>query len=133
MTDYMKPPMQVTEGLTVSIVFSHTYGLEQGLEASGAQCVYWDIVARGWNSTGCATAEEGLGATRYHLDLSQASCNYLSRCTCKHLTNFAVLMDINGVLSPSSSLSSALSLLTILCSSLSCLGLVLCLLVFTLV
>lgn len=42
-------------------------------------------------------------------------------------------MDINGVLPESSSLTSALTLLTIICSSLSCLGLFLSLLVFSLV
>ena len=42
-------------------------------------------------------------------------------------------MDINGVLTSSSSLTSALSLLTVLCSSLSCVGLALSLAVFTVV
>ena len=42
-------------------------------------------------------------------------------------------MDINGVLTSSSSLTSALSLLTVLCSSLSCVGLALSLAVFSLV
>ena len=42
-------------------------------------------------------------------------------------------MDINGVLTSSYSLTSALSLLTVLCSSLSCVGLALSLAVFTLV
>ena len=42
-------------------------------------------------------------------------------------------MDINGVLTSSSSLTSALSLLTVLCSSLSCIGLALSLAIFTVV
>ena len=42
-------------------------------------------------------------------------------------------MDINGVLTSSSSLTSALSLLTVLCSSLSCVGLALSLAVFSVV
>ena len=57
----------------------------------------------------------------------------ICRCSCSHLTNFAVLMDINGVLTSSTSLTSALSLLTVLCSTLSCAGLALSLAVFSVV
>ena len=37
---------------------------------------------RGWNSSGCVTLETG---------------EHRTRCRCEHLTNFAVLMDINSV------------------------------------
>jgi hypothetical protein len=116
--DLYRGAAAVRSGLTVSLVLEHTYAAEQGLAPSGAQCVWWDPAVRGWNASGCSTEAAGPGATR---------------CSCSHLTNFAVLMDINGVLEPGSRLASVLSLLTVLCSSLSCLGLALSLLVFTLV
>ena len=45
------------------------------------KCGFWDVRSSAWSTKGC------------HLTTSDA---YSSQCECNHLTNFGVLLDING-------------------------------------
>ncbi|XP_054161343.1 adhesion G protein-coupled receptor L3-like isoform X2 [Oppia nitens] len=49
---------------------------------TNAKCVYWDIDRRDWSDQGCYT----IRSNRTH-----------TSCKCNHLTNFAILMDVNNV------------------------------------
>ncbi|KAG7156911.1 Adhesion G protein-coupled receptor L3-like 4, partial [Homarus americanus] len=55
------------------------------LNRSTAECVWWDADNNSWSSSGCRF-------TYFNLTFSKCSCN--------HLTNFAIIMDINGVVNP---------------------------------
>ena len=48
---------------------------------SGPSCRYWDVASDEWSSTGC------------NLTYSD---NTTARCECSHLTNFGVILDVNG-------------------------------------
>ena len=50
---------------------------------SSVRCVYWSSELRGWEGNGCNL----VSTTPTH-----------STCTCNHLTNFAVIMDIGGII-----------------------------------
>ncbi|CAG0884253.1 unnamed protein product [Darwinula stevensoni] len=75
------------------------------------QCTFWNIKKEKWDDEGCWAVSSDRDETV---------------CECKHLTNFAVLMDIHGYVGR----STALEVLSISLSSLSILGLVLALLIF---
>src|SRR5699024_2679965 len=47
------------------------------------QCTFWNASAFNWSSSGCEYA-------------AGASSHEMSVCQCSHLTNFAVLIDINN-------------------------------------
>lgn len=49
---------------------------------SNPHCVYWDLELMEWSQTGC------------YLVLANDTHGI---CTCNHLTNFAILMDIHGL------------------------------------
>ncbi|CAG2104110.1 unnamed protein product [Medioppia subpectinata] len=49
---------------------------------TNAKCVFWDIDRRDWSDQGCHTVR----TNRTH-----------TSCKCNHLTNFAILMDVNHV------------------------------------
>ncbi|CAG0886100.1 unnamed protein product [Darwinula stevensoni] len=75
------------------------------------QCTFWNIKKEKWDDEGCWAVSSDRDETV---------------CECKHLTNFAVLMDIHGYVGR----TTALEMLSISLSSLSILGLVLALLIF---
>ncbi|CAG0901692.1 unnamed protein product [Darwinula stevensoni] len=52
------------------------------------ECVYWDETASNWSTNGCE-----------RLELNET----FTRCSCNHLTNFAVLLDMRGSTDSSSS------------------------------
>ena len=49
---------------------------------TNARCVFWDIDRRDWSEQGCQTVDSNVTHTT---------------CKCNHLTNFAILMDVNNV------------------------------------
>ena len=48
---------------------------------SAARCAFWDTSMNEWSFDGCSLTEHNAEYTR---------------CVCNHLTNFAVIMDVNG-------------------------------------
>ncbi|XP_042203089.1 latrophilin-like protein LAT-2 [Homarus americanus] len=80
------PPPSVDNNTDVTITFQHLFSGEQyELNRSTAECVWWDADNNSWSSSGCRF-------TYFNLTFSKCSCN--------HLTNFAIIMDINGVVNP---------------------------------
>ena len=51
------------------------------INISAPKCAYWNTSSNNWSFEGC--------------DLMEHNANY-TRCLCNHLTNFAVIMDVNG-------------------------------------
>ena len=100
--------------ISVEITFSHVFPGSQ-YSLSGVECVFWDSAGL-WNSSGCSLVRTDQEKTT---------------CQCRHLTNFAVLMDINNIFSSSSSSYAWLSALSVVCSSVSVVFLVLSVWVFT--
>ena len=49
---------------------------------TNAKCVFWDIDRRDWSDQGCETVHSNETHTT---------------CKCNHLTNFAILMDVNNI------------------------------------
>ena len=74
---------QQEANITVDLHFYFNYDGEN-YDLSDATCGYWDIHLHSWSEDGCELI---------------SSDNYTSYCQCKHLTNFGVLLDINGNLS----------------------------------
>ncbi|CAG2164218.1 unnamed protein product [Oppiella nova] len=64
----------------VIITLRHKQRLELG---DKVDCVFWDFQTSTWSSFGCVRDD-----TESHL--------WHTVCKCKHLTNFAALMDVNG-------------------------------------
>ena len=48
---------------------------------SEPKCVFWNTSANDWSQEGCELVDHNAQYTR---------------CLCTHLTNFAVIMDVNG-------------------------------------
>ncbi|ROT82080.1 putative latrophilin Cirl-like isoform X7 [Penaeus vannamei] len=83
-----------------------------------SRCVWWDEQQNGWNDTGCQRI---------------TSTHTYTECSCDHLTNLAVIMDINGVIQKDSTLYLISQWITIVGFSVSIPSLllsVLCLLCF---
>ncbi|CAG2159344.1 unnamed protein product [Oppiella nova] len=75
---------------------------------TNAKCVFWDIDRRDWSDQGCHTVR----SNRTH-----------TQCKCNHLTNFAILMDVNNI-EISSGNEFALRVITVIgCTSHSACGL----------
>ncbi|CAG2179923.1 unnamed protein product, partial [Oppiella nova] len=89
----------------VIITLRHKQRLELG---DKVDCVFWDFQTSTWSSFGCVRDD-----TESHL--------WHTVCKCKHLTNFAALMDVNG----RESKTLVKSLLTYICSILSIISLIL--------
>ncbi|KAF0304088.1 Adhesion G protein-coupled receptor L3 [Amphibalanus amphitrite] len=83
---------------------------------SNVQCVFWNNSISRWSDNGCRVG---------------AVTNDSVECFCDHLTSFATLMDINGIIQEGSPLDLVLGWLTTLGCVLSLLCLAACLLVFT--
>ncbi|XP_071516804.1 latrophilin-like protein LAT-2 [Panulirus ornatus] len=72
-----------TEG-NITITFKHIFsGNRYNLSEDSISCVWWDVVNSSWSTHGCQL-------TSYNTSSSQ--------CSCDHLTNFAIIMDINGII-----------------------------------
>lgn len=54
---------------------------------SNPKCVFWDYTTNSWSEEGC------------HVDSSDSNFTH-TVCFCDHLTNFAILMDVNDVYLP---------------------------------
>ena len=98
---YQDQTREKVHDISVEITFDHLYpGSEYSL--SEVECVFWDRSA--WNSSGCSLVSTSRESTT---------------CQCVHLTNFAVLMDINNIFSGSNTEFSFLSTVSLVCSSVS--------------
>ena len=98
---YQDQTREKVHDISVEITFDHLYpGSEYSLSA--VECVFWDRSA--WNSSGCSLVSTSRESTT---------------CQCVHLTNFAVLMDINNIFSSSNTEFSFLSTVSLVCSSVS--------------
>ena len=68
-----------------------------------ATCVYWDTLTQEWSSEGCELVDtNGQFLTvyifiRFRYSQIHFYLGISTICQCDHLTNFAVLMDINGL------------------------------------
>ncbi|XP_066982081.1 latrophilin-like protein 1 [Macrobrachium rosenbergii] len=81
---------------SVVLNFTHIYnGSVFNLE--NVECRWWDTKANVWSSEGCSVHEHSA---------------YYTICHCKHLTNLAVIMDINGILERNTTLWKVLELTT---------------------
>jgi len=112
--DVYKNSKEVKTNVDVVIIFEHVFK-GNDFDLSSIECVFWDKGLQNWNSSGCTSLETSSDHTT---------------CQCTHLTNFAVLMDINGLFDKESAESDILSYVTISFSSLSIFCLFLCLYVF---
>ncbi|XP_037075403.1 adhesion G protein-coupled receptor L4-like [Pollicipes pollicipes] len=83
---------------------------------SNVQCAFWNDSVQDWSTEGCY--------------VSQVSDDFIE-CSCNHLTSFATLMDINGVIVPGSGLDLALSWLTNVGCVISLICLALCIVIFS--
>ncbi|KAE9550338.1 hypothetical protein FO519_006444 [Halicephalobus sp. NKZ332] len=82
------------------------------------RCVYWDTLSDTWSTRGCTLVETKKEYTK---------------CSCTHLTSFAILMDVNANLDMLTGKNAiALDLITIFGCALSIICLTLTVLVFTL-
>lgn len=89
----------------------HKQPLEFG---SKPRCVFWNFQTSKWSGDGCWVDQS-------------TSTRHITTCSCNHLTNFAVLMDVSGREKP----SQAKSVLTILFTVISIISLVLTILCFS--
>ncbi|XP_055333153.1 adhesion G protein-coupled receptor L3-like isoform X2 [Paramacrobiotus metropolitanus] len=102
---------------TVTLTFKNTF-----TNGSAATCVFWnmrDPTNSFWDVTGCSLVD--------HLSNSTHTV-----CRCSHLTNFAVLMDINGALATLGKKDRlALNIISYIGCIISIVCLILCLIIFT--
>ncbi|XP_032778359.2 adhesion G protein-coupled receptor L3 [Daphnia magna] len=84
------------------------------VDRTSARCAYWNVSTQDWSFDGCEVVETN--------DKSS------TRCRCNHLTNFAVVMDINGVFRNKT--VPALDYITIIGESISIACLTLALIIF---
>ncbi|XP_050314725.1 latrophilin Cirl-like isoform X2 [Anthonomus grandis grandis] len=54
---------------------------------SNPRCVFWDYTTNAWSEEGC------------HVDVSESNYTH-TVCSCDHLTNFAILMDVHDIYLP---------------------------------
>uniref|UniRef100_T1IXT1 Uncharacterized protein n=1 Tax=Strigamia maritima TaxID=126957 RepID=T1IXT1_STRMM len=78
--------------------------LRKTSKTSTGICVFWNMVTDYWDTAGC---------------FNNMTNQTHTICHCNHLTNFAVLMDVNDVIQPGSVHSIALTWITIVGCSLS--------------
>ncbi|XP_030850245.1 adhesion G-protein coupled receptor G6-like [Strongylocentrotus purpuratus] len=84
--------------------------------ATNPQCVFWEYTTNAWSSDGC--------------DMTNTSETH-TECQCNHLTNFAVLMDVSGIPRRSERVEQVLRILSYIGCSLSILGLLVTLAVYS--
>ena len=84
---------------------------------SDRKCVYWDFEETGWSQKGCYAVAE-------------MSTDTTTMCKCRHLTNFAVLIDVYG-LAQSEQHKNNLDILTWIGCGISIVSLVVCIYVFS--
>lgn len=113
--DVYQNSREVKSNVEVVISFKHVFN-GNDFDLSAIECVFWDKGLQNWNSSGCTNLETNSDYTM---------------CRCTHLTNFAVLMDVNGIYEKDSADTDILSYVTISFSSLSIFCLCLCLYIFT--
>ncbi|XP_068232260.1 adhesion G protein-coupled receptor L4-like [Palaemon carinicauda] len=98
----------------VEVTFNHIYNGET-YQLRNPQCVWWNIENNSWSSDGC------------HLyDFTQS----YTVCHCTHLTNLAVIMDINGLIDKETILYQMLQWITIIGCSISIISLAVCIACF---
>ena len=118
---YQENIKQKVDNISVEIRFDHLYTHDR-YQLSSPECVFWDVESRGWNRTGCRIVD---------------TCQTSTTCQCEHLTNFAVLMDINDVFESTddaesgNNFISVLDIMTVTCSSLSVIFLAICIWIFS--
>ncbi|CAG2103283.1 unnamed protein product, partial [Medioppia subpectinata] len=71
---------QLNDGKNVRVSLKHTTRMDLG---DDIECVYWDFEKNKWSSEGCKL-------------IAVDSNRETTVCECKHLTNFAALMDTSG-------------------------------------
>ncbi|XP_068221470.1 adhesion G protein-coupled receptor L4-like isoform X2 [Palaemon carinicauda] len=98
----------------VVIKFQHIYtGDKYHLEKP--TCVWWDVISHTWATDGC-----------YLVQFNDHS----SVCHCNHLTNIAVVMDINGVIDKTGAMHRVMRCVTIVGCVVAIVSLILCILCF---
>nr|CAH0106133.1 unnamed protein product [Daphnia galeata] len=98
---------QFDDGEFVEILLS-TLNLDlYEVNETSATCVFWDSSTEDWSSDGCEKVVTN--------DTEEDTLR--TRCRCNHLTNFAVLMDINGIFQNKA--ISALDYITVIGESIS--------------
>ncbi|XP_068221032.1 adhesion G protein-coupled receptor L2-like [Palaemon carinicauda] len=90
-------------GEYVKVHLEHNYKGDN-YELGEGTCVWWNVSSNNWDSQGC---------TR-----NVTNADY-TVCHCNHLTNFAVIMDIKGILQKNSEWYKHLQLITIIGSIMS--------------
>ncbi|XP_059081671.1 adhesion G protein-coupled receptor L2-like isoform X2 [Tigriopus californicus] len=98
--------------LEVNLTFSYNFQGDK-YNLSKPMCGYWN--GSGWSEDGCELVESG---------------SQFSVCYCNHLTNFGVILDINGNLEGQLILNYVLTWITIVGCSASIISLVICIVVF---
>lgn len=71
------------EGSFVETTSSHLYHGDN-VTLENITCSYWNTTIEYWDTKGC--------------ELVSSTDDSVTTCRCNHLTNLAVIMDINGVL-----------------------------------
>ncbi|XP_068217183.1 latrophilin-like protein 1 isoform X2 [Palaemon carinicauda] len=101
-------PWEAKHDNFVMLNFTHIYN-GSTYKLSNATCKWWNTTAQVWSPEGCNRSEQN---------------EFYTICKCKHLTNFAVVMDISGVLEKNTTLYKFLTLATQIgsTSSVVCLG-----------
>ncbi|CAN7985918.1 unnamed protein product, partial [Ixodes hexagonus] len=83
-------------------------------EADNPTCVFWDTLLNEWSPDGC--------------EVGSRNATHVI-CLCRHLSNFGVLMDLNGVLDEALT-GTSLKIITLVGCSVSVLSLAICIAVF---
>ncbi|XP_064100131.1 adhesion G protein-coupled receptor L4-like [Macrobrachium nipponense] len=98
----------------VEVTFNHIYDGGTYL-LKNPQCVWWDTEDNSWSSQGCQL---------YDFKPSYTVCH------CTHLTNLAVIMDINGLIDKETVLYQMLQWITVIGCSISIVSLAVCIACF---
>ncbi|XP_063585110.1 adhesion G protein-coupled receptor L2-like isoform X2 [Penaeus indicus] len=98
----------------VEISFQHIYTGDIYL-LGRPTCVWWDIRSHSWAKDGCRLVETG---------------KFVSVCHCDHLTNLAVVMDINGLVDDTDVMYYVLQCVIIIGCVVTVVSLALCILCF---
>uniref|UniRef100_A0A914Z8J9 Uncharacterized protein n=1 Tax=Panagrolaimus superbus TaxID=310955 RepID=A0A914Z8J9_9BILA len=114
---FINDPQQSIE-LAPNQAVNFTFPHIRKLGVENPRCVYWDLNEMEWSQRGCILVE---------------TTNEFTKCSCTHLTSFAILMDINANLDRLVGGNAiALDLITIFGCALSVVCLCITFLIFTL-